>query len=81
MVVYLKTICSLPHACSRTHTPTPTRTHTHTDTYTHAHTHTHTHMHVYRMNSEVVELPFSDAIVANRETPFSKMEPVRSESK
>ena len=80
MVVYLKTICSLPHACSRTHTPTPTRTHTHTDTYTHAHT--HTHMHVYRMNSEAVELPFSDAIVANRETHHSQqMEPVRSESK
>ena len=69
--MYLKTICSLPHACSRTHTHTHTHTHARVRTHTHTQTHIHTHTHVYRMNSEVVELPFSDAIVANRETPFS----------
>ena len=79
MVIYFEddmfsTTCMLTH----THTHTHAYARTHTDT----HTHTHTHMHVYRMNSEVVELPFSDAIVANRETHHSQqMEPVRSESK
>ena len=59
------------HAYAHTHTHTHTRARTHAHTHTDTHTHAHTHMHVYRMNSEVVELPFSDAIVANRETPFS----------